>query len=359
MKKFTNRLLKWYALHRRDLPWRRTRDPYHIWLSEVILQQTRVEQGTPYYYKFLELFPTVETLAAAQEQEVLKAWQGLGYYTRARNLHAAAIMIVKEHGGRFPSSWQDIRKLKGIGDYTAAAIASISFRLPFAVVDGNVIRFLSRYSGIQEPVNRPAVVRQLRELANALMDQGNPGDFNQALMEFGAMVCLPAKPRCGNCIFNQDCFAFNHQMIEMIPLKSGKPPLRNRYFNYLTVWMRREDQHFLFLRKRENKDIWRNLFDFPMEETLQEANLKTLSRTNLFRTISRLSPAGIHLLPFHKTHLLTHQRIHARFFVAEVTCIPAGWGDPVDLQSIHQFPMPRLITGFLSTPGLPWMAGND
>jgi len=235
---FSRQLLSWYRKNKRDLPWRHTHDPYLIWLSEVIMQQTRIDQGLPYYEKFAKVYPTVAHLAAAGEQEVLKLWQGLGYYSRARNLHQAAKMIMELHGGSFPSTYSSIRSLKGVGDYTAAAIASISFGLSHPVADGNVLRFLARLYGITDPTDQPETKRHILDLANENIDHRHPGDFNQAMMEFGARVCTPANPDCCHCIFMTCCLAKARGLVGSIPARTVKTPVRKRFIHYLVVTFR-------------------------------------------------------------------------------------------------------------------------
>ena len=217
---FAKRLIKWYNFNKRELPWRSTSDPYKIWLSEIILQQTQVNQGLSYYLKFVEEFQTVKDLAKAPADKVMKLWQGLGYYSRARNLHEAAKNIVNEHKGEFPKAYEDIRALKGVGDYTAAAIASIAYNLPYAVVDGNVYRVLSRIFGIETPIDSTSGKKEFNELANELLTKKNPADYNQAIMEFGALYCRPKNPDCTNCIFNDKCEAYRLNKINLLPVKS-------------------------------------------------------------------------------------------------------------------------------------------
>ena len=217
--KWSETLLKWYFENKRDFLWRRTKDPYKIWLSEIILQQTRTSQGLPYYKKFIKEYPTIKDLALSSELKVLKLWQGLGYYSRARNLHSTAKYILNKYDGKFPNSHKEILSLKGVGDYTASAIASICFDLPHAAVDGNVYRFLSRYFGITTPVGSMIGFKEFKEKATSLMDKSQPGNYNQALIEFGALQCKPRKPDCSKCPFNQDCFALNYDKINILPVK--------------------------------------------------------------------------------------------------------------------------------------------
>ena len=259
---FREHLLRWFAQNSRPLPWKGERDPYKIWLSEIILQQTRVEQGLPYYQKFIERYPTVGQLADAPEDEVLKLWEGLGYYSRARNLHTTAKRIAGELGGKFPSTYEDIRALKGVGDYTAAAIASFAFGLPYAVLDGNVFRVLARFFGIATPTDTSAAKKEFAALAGALLDPSRPGDFNQALMDFGATHCTPQQPKCPACLLRTHCAAFQQNRVAELPVRSKGVVKKDRYFVYLVAQYKGD----IFVRKRTGKDIWRNLWEFPLLE---------------------------------------------------------------------------------------------
>lgn len=254
--------MAWFAQSHRPLPWKGEKDPYKIWLSEIILQQTRVEQGLPYFEKFVQKYPTVRDLAAAPEDEVLKLWQGLGYYSRARNLHLTAKFIALELGGKFPNTFGEIKKLKGVGDYTAAAIASFAFDLPTAVVDGNVFRVLARFFGIETPTDLPAAKKEFSALANRLILKDRPGDFNQAMMDFGATHCLPKKPKCPSCPLRPNCFAHLYNKASELPVRGKALTKKERIFIYLVFKIGDET----FIRKREGKDIWQNLYEFPMLE---------------------------------------------------------------------------------------------
>ena len=262
LRYFSKKVVEWYRLNQRSLPWRETKDPFHIWLSEIILQQTRVNQGLPYYEKFIEAFPSVDKLAAASEQKVLRLWQGLGYYTRARNLHKCAKMIVNSYGGSFPASYNELLLLPGIGAYTAAAIASISFNESVAVVDGNVYRVLSRVFGISTEINSPKGKKEFFELANQLIDKKNPAMFNQAVMEFGALFCKPVNPSCESCTFKASCFAYNNNLVASLPVKKKNKPARRRYFYYFVI----QSGKSLLMSKRGKKDIWEGLYDFYLLE---------------------------------------------------------------------------------------------
>lgn len=312
---FTNTLIMWYLNNQRDLPWRKSRNPFHIWLSEIILQQTRVAQGTSYYEKFVTEFDDIFALAKADERHVLKLWQGLGYYSRARNLHSTAKIISTEYNGQFPETYEELIKLKGIGDYTASAIASIAFNKPHAVVDGNVYRVLSRVFGIKTPINERKGIDEFKSLAEDLLDQNDPGTHNQGLMEFGALVCLPKNPRCETCIFKDSCYALQHKIIDQLPLKIKKLKIRKRYFNYLVVDHKSDST---IIRKRIHKDIWQNLFEFPLHETKSDTfDLKELEKFIL----NELSINGSFSLKKYNQepiiHKLTHQTLYASFWIVE------------------------------------------
>lgn len=261
---FSNSLINWYLQNKRNLPWRETSNPYNIWLSEIILQQTRVTQGLPYYLKFIENFPTVHDLAKAEEETVLKLWQGLGYYSRARNLHTTAKYISFELGGNFPNNYTDLLQLKGVGEYTAAAIASISFNENIAVVDGNVFRVLARYFGIELDISQSKTKKEFQKVANDLLPKGKATVFNQAMMEFGARQCVPQNPDCENCVLNTSCFALQKNKIKELPIKTKKLKIKNRYLNYVVV--KDKNEHFLIEQRTEN-GIWKNLYQFSLIET--------------------------------------------------------------------------------------------
>jgi A/G-specific adenine glycosylase len=259
---FRENLLAWFAQNHRPLPWKGEQDPYKIWLSEIILQQTRVEQGLPYYQKFVEKYPDVKSLAAAPEDEVLKLWEGLGYYSRARNLHFTAKFIANELGGKFPDDYENIRALKGVGDYTAAAIASFAYNLPHAVLDGNVYRVLARFFGIETPTDLPAAKKEFAALAQNLLDPARPGDFNQAMMDFGATHCTPQQPKCPTCLLQSQCVAFQTKRVGELPVRSKAVEKKERFFVYFVAHFRGDT----FVRKRTGKDIWQNLWEFPLLE---------------------------------------------------------------------------------------------
>ncbi len=339
---FGKALLPWYREHRRPLPWRETRDPYRIWLSEVILQQTRVDQGTAYWHRFVAQYPTVKELAQAPEDEVLRLWQGLGYYSRARNLRTAAQQVLAHHDGKFPSHYAAIRGLKGVGDYTAAAIASIAFGLVEPVVDGNVYRVLSRVFGIATPIDSTIGRKEFRELAARLMDKAQHGDHNQAVMELGAIVCTPKNPRCGDCPLAAHCLARRTDRIADLPVKAGKTKVRGRHFNYLHI----TNKAGIFLLKRTGKDIWHGLYEIPLLETEQPVTAKGFDRL-----LTEAFGAGWTLESEHGPvkHVLSHQVIHARFWKVRP---PKGFRTPkawvrVKQEDIDRYALPRLIERYL------------
>lgn len=297
MTDFVLQTINWYRRNKRELPWRETKNPYFIWLSEVILQQTRVDQGLSYYLKFIEKYPTIEKLALANEDEVLKLWQGLGYYSRARNLHATAKIVYHQYNGIFPSSLIEIEKLKGIGPYTAAAIASFAFDLPHAVVDGNVYRFLSRYYGISTPIDSTEGKKEFFQLANELIPTENSAEFNQAIMEFGGQYCTPNQPACMNCVHFASCVAGKSKSTSEFPVKSKKTKVRDRYFHYLYI----EHNNEICFNKRGPNDVWENLYEFPLIET-DSKDKPSNQEIESFE------------LCFSTKHILSHQRIHAQFY---------------------------------------------
>jgi A/G-specific adenine glycosylase len=350
---FTKILAKWYEKNKRDLPWRRTKDPYRIWVSEIILQQTRIEQGWDYYLRFLEKFPDLRALSVAEEEEVLKLWQGLGYYSRARNMHTAAKEIMNMYQGKFPKTYEEIRKLKGIGDYTAAAISSIAFGMPTPVVDGNVLRLFSRFFGIQEPVDTQKGKTAVLEKAKVLISPEHPGDFNQAIMEFGALQCKPV-PDCKPCPLKQGCVAFQQNRITEFPVKSKKQGQRKRYFHYLFITTGKGKNRSVFLKKRTGNDIWKNLFDFPLIETEKSVSHKKLILLKEWNNL--FSGMKLTLLKESKIyrHNLTHQIIIAKFYNLEIS---PGARLPflkVGFTDVEKYPVPRLVEKYLESEIAKW-----
>lgn len=325
MASFAETLISWYDDHKRDLPWRGETDPYKIWVSEIILQQTRVQQGWDYYHRFLDNFPNVKTLAEADEEKVLKVWQGLGYYSRARNMHAAAREIMAEHHGIFPQTYDKIRSLKGIGNYTAAAIASIAFHLPYPAVDGNVIRIVSRIFGICDDVTQPAVLKRITAICETEIDPAQPGVFNQAAMDFGAMQCVPRNPKCDECPFQSNCYAFKNNLTDTLPIKKKKGESKHRFFHF-TIYL---SDNQTIIEKRTSSDIWKNMYQFPLTETDSEK----WSEKPVFVT----------------REVLSHQIIHAAYYVKNVKKLPktAENQSVIDFDEIEKLPMPKIMTLFL------------
>jgi A/G-specific adenine glycosylase len=345
MQHFNQIIHAWYRHNKRDLPWRQTTDPYKIWLSEIILQQTRIEQGTSYFVRFAETFPTIKHLANASEEEVLKLWQGLGYYTRARNLHATAKKISTEMNGLFPNTYEDIKKLRGIGDYTAAAIASIAFGLPHAAVDGNVYRVLSRYFGIQAPIDSASGKKEFKQLAQELISEMPPHIHNQAMMEFGALQCVPA-PDCPACPLNGSCYALTKNMVAQLPVKQNKPKVRNRYFNYLVLLTNEST----YLSRRTQKDIWLGLYEFPLIETSSRSDVCHIVESDEFRNFVNPEHVILGDISNWKTHPLSHQRIHYRFIKFAVGK-ESGISETLirtNKKDIFNFAVPRLIETFIN-----------
>jgi A/G-specific adenine glycosylase len=307
---FANTLLQWYHQNKRDLPWRHTTDAYVIWLSEIILQQTRVEQGLPYFNRFLEKYPTVSDFAAATEDEVLALWQGLGYYSRGRNMLVTAQLVQQQYGGNFPSNWEQLIKLKGIGEYTAAAIASFAGNEARAVVDGNVYRVLARYFGIDEPINSTQGVKTFRKLADDLLNRDNPSLHNQAMMEFGALLCKPKNPACGICPVREGCYAFKHNATTNLPVKLNKLKIRKRFFNYLLI----KDADRILMQKRGTGDIWANMYQLPLIETAEQMEPHDVLNLPMARPFLSANTTIRSISKVHK-HVLTHQHLYVRFIV--------------------------------------------
>lgn len=342
---FSRKIVEWYQQNKRELPWRSTKDPYYIWLSEVILQQTRVIQGLPYYQRFIEKFPTVTALASASERQILRLWQGLGYYTRARNLHKCAKTISKLHGGKFPNSYSELRLLPGVGDYTAAAVASIAFNEPVAVVDGNVFRVLSRIFGISTPINSTQGKREFNTLANSLVPKQAPDVFNQGMMEFGATFCTPKNPSCPTCVFKRGCVAFQQSLQLSLPVKLKKKESKKRYFYYL-VFKRGES---LLMKQRTEKDIWFGLYDFPVIERNSPVNIsEELNASSWSEMIGAKSSISFSQ-PY--THILTHQTIVSQFIFIEQPKKRTNLGKNERFYSLKQIidlPKPVLVSRFLN-----------
>lgn len=341
-------LLDWYDREGRDLPWRRTRDPYRIWLSEVILQQTRVAQGLDYYLRFTARFPDPGALAAASEDEVLKLWQGLGYYSRARNLHAAAKQVAERFGGVFPRTFDEVRSLRGVGDYTAAAVCSIAYDLPCAVVDGNVYRVLARLFDLAEPIDTTAGRRLFAELAQAELDLRHPGRYNQAIMDFGALQCTPAQPQCDTCPLAERCLALGAGTVGQRPVKQGRTKVRDRWFHYLHIVC--GDRTVLC--RREGRDIWQGLWEFPMIETDGAADFAALCRTEAFRAWTGAGEWRLVRSVVMPPHRLSHQALHAVFHRIETAAFaPAARCGAVPVERLGDYAVPRLVERYLERAG--------
>jgi A/G-specific adenine glycosylase len=341
---FSNELIKWYMTNKRDLPWRGSSNPYEIWLSEIILQQTRISQGIEYYKKILTIYPDVYTLSKAPLDEVLKHWQGLGYYTRARNLHTTAKIISEKYNGTFPSTWSELKKLKGIGNYTAAAIASISFNKPVPAIDGNVYRVFSRIFGIKTPINSGKAKKEFSVIALKLFDKNAPGTYNEALMEFGATWCTPKNPKCIQCPFHEHCYARKLNLIDILPVKTKEKKPNNRYFNYLVI----TENDYIYLKRRTTKDIWYMLYDFPLIEknktTKPDYFLKLSELKNYFNAVP-FNITGVSQIYLHK---LTHQKIHARFYKFKINvALKDKQLLKVKLKDLKKYAVPRLIDKYL------------
>lgn len=338
---FSNSLLSWYLQNKRDLPWRDTVNPYPIWLSEIMLQQTKVAQGLPYFVTFIKEFPTVLHLAQADEEQVLKLWQGLGYYSRARNMHKTAQIIAFELNGNFPNNYKDLLKLKGIGEYTAAAIASFAFNEVVPVVDGNVFRVLSRYLDIETDIASALAKKEFSALAKELMPENNPALFNQAIMEFGALQCVPKNPDCNNCIFNNSCAALQKKKVGELPVKLKKTKVTNRYFNYIVFL---DNSNNTIINKRTEKGIWHNLYEFPVIEAEEELDFETISKAISEKYIN-FSIDSISVYNSEQIlHKLSHQKLHINFYRASVT---DEIRDGISLDVLKNFPFPIVIYNFI------------
>ena len=348
---FAKNLLRWYPLNKRDLPWRNTKDPYIIWLSEIILQQTRVAQGLPYFERFLSSYPTVGDLAAAPIEEVMRLWQGLGYYSRARNLHACARDVAYNKGGNFPTTYQDLLQLKGVGSYTAAAIASFAFGERVAVVDGNVFRVLSRYFGLEVDIGSTKGKKAFEALANEVISHSDPDEYNQAIMEFGSLQCTPKKPLCEDCPLASSCFAYKHNMVSQLPVKEKKTKISRRAFLYFHVNCGDE----ILVKERGPNDIWQGLVDFPLEEmtSLEDLDLNLsplLTELQAFKPTIEFDPEKNY------KHILTHQKIFSNFVKLDIADdqkhLVKKWADrkgyfPVNEHQLEKLGKPNLIVKYL------------
>ena len=336
-------LLKWYSFNKRNLPWRKNNDPYRVWVSEIILQQTRITQGKKYFKDFIDKFPTIYDLANSNEDRVLKSWQGLGYYNRAINLHKTSKFIVNDLGGKFPTTYDQLIKLKGIGDYTASAISSICFDRYNPVVDGNVLRFISRIYGITTPIDSAQGKKKIKEFANKLIQKTKtPGDFNQALMEFGALSCTPF-PDCQLCIFNSKCLAFKKNKVDLIPVKTQKKKIRNRYFNYLVF---KDNDCKTFINQRKEKDIWYKLYEFPLiEKDVLVDDISLSSDFSEYLTNNKLKISNTKHKIIRYKHILSHQHLFIAFYLINLNTVI---NDGYDISNLNDFTFPVPISNFIN-----------
>jgi A/G-specific adenine glycosylase len=335
----TDKLIDWYQNNKRDLPWRNTKNPYLVWLSEIILQQTRVKQGLPYYQKIIDRFPDVFSLASAEEQEVLKLWQGLGYYSRARNLHKAAKQVVEKFNGVFPNNYQNLLQLPGVGQYTAAAIASFCYNEPFAVLDGNVYRVLSRLFGVDIPINSTEGKQIFTQLAQEHLDKKQPAEYNQAVMEFGALHCTPKQPKCDICPLQAECVGYQTGTVSHLPVKLQKIKIKKRFLHFFLVNYKDK----IVLVKRENNDIWKNLYQLPVIETKDEHGFSEKDVKKMFKKFgvtTTQKPKKIEKI----IHQLTHRQLHIVFWKINSSTKPIHI---IDKKRLNKYPLPIVIANFL------------
>jgi A/G-specific adenine glycosylase len=342
MHPISDKLIAWYKQHKRNLPWRNTSDPYKIWLSEVMLQQTQVAQGLSYYLKFTEAFPTIVDLAKAPEDKVMRLWQGLGYYSRARNLHAAAKEVATAYKGKFPTDYDAIKSLKGVGDYTAAAISSIAYNLPYAVVDGNVYRVLARLFDLHTPINSGAGKKEFQLLADELLNKKQPGMHNSAMMEFGALWCKPQNPKCESCPVQEHCLAFANNTVAELPVKDKKTKIRDRYFHYFIF----NYKDSVYIRKREAKDIWQNLYEFYLIETDKPESPELLLKHKAIKALAKKFRV-VSVTPL-KKHILSHQHLYATFYELSIdTPLNTKGLQKIKRSALNDFGIPQLLTKYL------------
>lgn len=339
---FSEALIKWYHKNKRELPWRNTTDPYKIWISEIILQQTKVSQGLPYYNRFIKEFPTVTDLANASEDEVLNLWQGLGYYSRARNLHFTAKIIRDEYDSVFPSDHKSIKNLKGIGDYTAAAISSFCYKLPYAVLDGNVSRVLSRYFAVDTPIDSSEGKKVFKKLSQKLLDLNNPDTYNQAIMEFGALQCVPKSPNCEECPLKESCQSYSTELVKILPLKSKSLKVTDRYFNYFII----TSSDSTFIHKR-NDGIWKSLYQFPLIEG--ELNFEELQKSEEWTKLFKSEEVILSSSSLQIKHKLSHQLIHAVFYHVVMEDFSSDKLIKIKWKNLDDYPLPRLIDKYLKS----------
>lgn len=348
-ERFAQILLDWSSANQRELPWKKDNDPYKIWISEIILQQTRVEQGTPYFLRFVSKFPDIQSLAASEEDQVMKMWEGLGYYSRARNLHYTAKEICSKFGGEFPNTYAGVLQLKGIGPYTAAAISSFAFELSHPVVDGNVLRFIARMLGILEPIDVSLTKTIIGQFVTSAIEKVSPSAFNQAMMDFGSTICTPVKPKCDCCPFKMYCVAFQNDIVSRIPFKSKKIVRKNRYFHYFDISFPEEQ---MLIAQRKNADIWKNLYELPVIETDSPAAPefeKIENRILLIVKTCRLVPTTFELV-YKDRQVLTHQNIYGFFYKIKSDKQPVKINQDhylVERAKVSNFAFPKIMTMYL------------
>lgn len=344
---FATKLIRWHEAIDRNLPWKEDRNPYKIWLSEIIMQQTRVSQGTPYYLKFVAEYPTITDLANAPEDDIMKLWQGLGYYSRARNLHHAAKTVRDEFGGRFPVEYKDILSLKGVGAYTASAIASFAYGHEYAVVDGNVIRVISRYYGITDAVDQSSTLKGIQEKASQLIKGSDPADYNQAIMDFGALQCTPKSPNCDVCVFTDACVAYQKRLVSIIPTKAKKIKKRTRYFHYLII---KDIEGNVIIRHRKEKDIWQSLYDYSCIELTTDVQLDEAQIQEYLKQEFELEMESIAYPTKVYKHILTHQILFGQFYHIRISQAPNVSSPYMKVQeeNIDTYALPVLITNYLN-----------
>lgn len=344
MHPISDKLISWYKKNKRDLPWRNVSDPYKIWLSEIILQQTQVIQGLNYYIKFTETFPTVVDLANAPEDKVMHLWQGLGYYSRARNLHAAAKAIKTNYQGKFPNTYDSIKELKGVGDYTAAAVSSFAFNLPHAVVDGNVYRVLSRLFNMYTPINSTQGKKEFQLLADELLNKKQPALHNSAMMEFGALWCKPQNPKCEECPLQAQCLAFQNKTVSQLPVKDKKIKIKNRYLHYFIF----NYKDSIYIQKRTAKDIWQNLYEFYLIETDQAEDPKDVLKNKALNSL--IHNFKVESITSTKKHILSHQHLYATFYEIQMTTLLKNKNlQKIKRDDLSDYGIPQLITKYINS----------
>ena len=341
-KNFAINLINWYSDNKRSLPWRETKNPFKIWLSEIILQQTQIKQGLPYYNKFIKIFPNVESLAFSDEKHVLKNWEGLGYYSRARNLHKAAKVVVDDYDGKFPVHYNELIKLPGIGDYSASAISSFSSNEIRPVLDGNVYRLISRIFQVENVINSSKAVKVFKEILYKLISKEYPGDFNQAIMDYGSIMCKPKNPDCLKCIFKTDCLSFNFNTISKFPVKNNNLSKKSRTFNYLVVI---DLSNKIVINKRSGKDIWHNMYEFPMIETKKKINKNDIRKHLALKYF--ISTDSITLqFDMTQNHKLSHQNLTINYWIVS---LDYDLNHAIEIKKINDYPFPKPLHSFIST----------